>query len=219
MTLARMPTDPGTATVVEVPAPLTVRDAMPFGRGHALAILDQAARGLRRTVPMWLIAGAARAAVSSGRRPGPTAARAGRPPLARVAHPAIRIVRDALLLQALWPVGYASFSGARTVVRLTRLGRDRVLPLEIHAATGGVMARASAYRGPMGTAWHVEGVFAWPRRVGGGSAVLARLLGDADDRGDTLVLTALSPRVARAYERVGFRKIAWIYWMRRDPKA
>jgi len=63
----------------------------------------------------------------------------------------------------------------------------------------------------------VDGVFAWPRGRGGGATVLHLLLQRADAAGAALTLTALSPRVARQYRRVGFHRILWIYFMRREP--
>ncbi|MGA9147980.1 MAG: hypothetical protein WBZ04_10505, partial [Candidatus Nanopelagicales bacterium] len=61
------------------------------------------------------------------------------------------------------------------------------------------------------------GVFAWPRHHGGGHAVIDRVIDRADAEGVSLTLTALSPKVARMYRRVGFRSRAGIYFMHRPP--
>jgi len=65
---------------------------------------------------------------------------------------------------------------------------------------------------------YVDGVFAWPRHRGGGRVIARKLCSVADGLGVALTLTALSPRIAANYRRIGFRDVAWIYLMRRDPE-
>lgn len=191
------------ACVVEEPAvPMPWPAARRYGWGHATAIGDQARRGLHRTFPVWLAAtSVGAAALRVVRRP--------------VSPPGV--VAAATVAQVGWVAGFAGVSGIRTALRLTRLDNRMMLPVLLSCPAGGPDVRACAHVAPWGRAHYVDGVFAWPRGGGGGSVILRRLLTLADRNGWALTLTALSPRTAAAYRRVGFRPIAWIYWMRREP--
>lgn len=187
--------------VDEPPCPMPWSDARRFGLGHAISITDQAARGLHRTLPVWL--GVATASVVvlriAGRRLRPGTA-----------------ASVALGAQTAWIVGFATVSGTRTSVRLSRLDGEQMLALRISCPAGGPEVMACAHHSAVRDSHYVDGVFAWPRGAGGGSLILRRLLALADERGWPLTLTALSPRTATAYRRAGFRPIVWIYWMRRE---
>lgn len=190
------------ACVVEEPLlPMSWPEARRYGTGHTAAILDQAWRGLYRTFPGWLSATAA----------GMAAARlSGR----RVALPVGVAVATAA--QVGWVAGFATVSGTRTAWRLTRLDERELIPVRITCPAGGPDVVACAHHSALGDSRYVDGVFAWPRGGGGGSLILRRLLGLADENRWALTLTALSPRTAVAYRRVGFRPVLWIYWMRRE---
>jgi len=192
------------ACVIEEPAvPMPWSEARRYGLGHAAAVGDQALRGLHRTIPGWLVAATA----------GATVLRLAHRPVSRSG-----VVATALAAQLVWIAGFAGVSGTRTMLRLTRLDDRAMLPVLVSCPAGGPDVRACAHLAPLGRTHYVDGVFAWPRGGGGGSLILRQLLALADDNGWTLTLTALSPRTAAAYRRVGFRPIAWIYWMRREPR-
>ena len=172
-----------------------------YGRGHAAAILDQAARGVHRTFPVWLTAvGAGAAVLRLGGR---------RVPLSS----AVAVAAGA---QVTWIAGFAAVSGTRTALRLARLDSQELIPIRIRCPAGGPEVLACAHHAPLRDSRYVDGVFAWPRGGGGGSLILRRLLTLADEHRWLLTLTALSPRTAAAYRRVGFRPVLWIYWMRRE---
>lgn len=188
--------------VVEDPrVPMPLFAARQYGLGHTSAILDQAARGLHRTFLVWLTGSATGAAVArlTGRRV----------PLAWV-------VALAAGAQVTWVAGFATVSGTRTALRLTRLDEQELIPIRIRCPAGGPKVLACAHHSPLRDSHYVDGVFAWPRGGGGGSLILRRLLAMADQHHWALTLTALSPRTASAYRRVGFRRVVWIYWMRRE---
>lgn len=184
--------------------PMSWSAARKFGSGHAAAIVDQAARGVHRTLPAWLAAAVAGAVVLRA---------AGR----SVSPPTVGAV--AVCAQVGWIVGFAVVSGGRTALRLNRLDGQTMIPVRISCPAGGPEVWACAHHSSLGRAHYVDGVFAWPRGGGGGSWVLRRLLALADENRWTLTLTALSPRTAASYRRVGFRPVAWIYFMRREPVA
>lgn len=196
---------------VELVAPLSRRRAARFGLAHGAAIIEQAALGLPRTLPLWLIPGAALVqAISRLQTPIREC-----PRQRKITY----VVGAAVMMAGVWTVGYAGVSGTRTAVRLARLSSSNVIPVEISCARGGRHVYASAHHHQLGRVWYVDGVFAWPRNRGGGGAVVRRLLARADCAQVALTLTALSPGVAAMYRRVGFRDIAWIYLMRREPQV
>lgn len=167
--------------------------------------------GLPRTLPLWLLPGAV-FVQATNRFQTPTREYSRRRKVTYV-------VGAAVVMAGVWTVGFAGVSGTRTAVRLARLTSANVIPVEITCAQGGPQVYASAHHHQIGRVWYVDGVFAWPRNRGGGSAVVRRLLARADCAQVALTLTALSPRVAAMYRRVGFREIVWIYLMRREPQV
>lgn len=197
--------------VAELVAPLAARTAVRFGVAHASSVIDQAVRGLPRTLPVWIIP----ATAVTYSPVGPTGfarARIG-PGATRRAGATIVI---ATALQCAWTCGFATVAGVRTAYRLARLTSENMIPIEI-TGRGPVPVRASVHYARLGSGWYVDGVFAWPRKRGGGKEVVSRLLARADAAGVPLTLTALSPRVAAGYRAVGFRDVVWIYFMRRQP--
>lgn len=190
---------------INIRAPLDPRESMQFGFAHSSAIAAQAVHGVHRTLPGW--AAAATCALMARRSLTGRQAHG-------IARQAAKVIGLAAVLQVGWAGSYAAFSGIRTWRRLSRLSGRNVVPMEITCEQGGPRVVCSAYRTPLGDAWHVEGIFAWPRGRGGGGVILRRLLRDADTSDVPLTLTALSPRTARIYERAGFRQVIWIYWMR-----
>lgn len=189
--------------------PLQPREALSFGVAHTLAVTDQATRGIFRTLPGWFVAGVAVTTADLYLRPTSRHSY-----LIRAAvEPAI----VAAASQLLWIAGFATFSGARTAVRLATQTSESVTPIARDAADGARII-ASAHVARSEGSYYIDGVFAWPRGHGGGRAVMARLLARADRDCATLALTALSPSVAALYRKVGFRCVLWIYLMRREPR-
>ncbi len=193
----------------ELTAPLPLALSCRFGWAHAQAVAQQSVGGMHRTVPVWIVA---TAGLGLLRRPVRSYARA---------HPArftAVVAGSAVAGGILWTAGFAAVSGARTTRRLSRLSSERVVPIQISCPVGGPTIYASAHQRHVAGSWYVDGVFAWPRHRGGGSAVLTRLLTRADAAGTVLTLTALSPRVAASYRKAGFQFVLWIYLMRRQPQ-
>lgn len=95
-----------------------------------------------------------------------------------------------LLLVATLLVEWSSFARA-TVVFRHRDGRSRAV------------ARVAPSRRTAET-WRVSSVAAWPRGRGGGTAVMAQLIEEADRRGLALELTPSTARVRAWYEGLGF---------------
>lgn len=185
--------------------PLPPGDAVRFGLAHMRAIVQQSVAGAHRALPFWLVpAGLAVAAARArGRR------------RSRLTH-AAETAAGAVALHLAWTCGYAVVSGSRTAVRLTTLTSANLIPVEITCPHGPHVV-ADAHYSRIGGCWYLDGVFAWPRGLGGGSAVIRRLLARADAESAPIFLTAFSPRVAAYYRRVGFTHVAWIYLMRREP--
>lgn len=181
---------------------------MRFGAAHCGAIVQQSFAGAHRTLPLWVIPGVAVAAGINRfafRRKSRT----------------LRMIligtSSAMGMQLLWTIGFAGVSGARSAIRLRTQTDKTMLPIQIVCSDGGPNVIACAHHAPLADSWYVDGVFAWPRHCGGGAAVVRRLLARADEQHVALTLTALSPGVAATYRKAGFRDLAWIYLMRREP--
>lgn len=187
--------------------------AMRFGLGHWSSISEQAIGGMHRTLPLWLIPAVG---LDWGRR------RLTRRHVAMsrqdMTHRIGTTASTALALQLSWTLGYGIVSGSRTALRLNRLTNQNMIALQV-TCPHHKPVYAAAHVKPLGKGYYVDGVFAWPRKRGGGKAVVDRLLARADGEGRRLALTALSPRIAAQYRRVGFRNRLWIYYMSRDPKS
>ncbi len=205
----------GDCSESELPSPMPIALAARFGWAHSKAITQQSLCGLHRTAAMWAIPATGVVVLLGGERglrrlPGTT-----KQPVTIALH----IAATSMLMQTLWTSGYAVVSGVRTAVRLSHLTSANVIPVMIVCPHGGPRVYANVHHHPLGTSWYVDGVFAWPRHRGGGPGIMRRLLARADAEQATLTLTAMSPRVAAAYRKVGFRQVFWIYYMRREPLA
>lgn len=183
-------------------------DAMRFGAAHGAAIFQQSLEGIPRTLPLWLLPAAALALGIDHFAPARSR---------RMSSMLLIGTAGAAGLQLTWTIGFAGVSGARTAIRLRTQTNKTMVPIQIVCSDGGQTVIACAHYVPLADSWYVDGVFAWPRRRGGGAAVVRRLLARADEQRVALTLTALSPSVAAGYRRAGFRYLAWIYFMRREP--
>jgi len=203
--IRRVKISPNIVALTDIACPMPLATAAPFGCAHFKAIAAQSMTGLHRTLPAWAVVGTIVLAIDGRRRrPTPT--------------DGLRVIALSAALQMMWTTGFAVVSSTRTVVRLKRLTNDQMLPVRIDSADESTVY-ACAHLQPVRSTLYVDGVFAWPRQRGGGRVITRKLCSVADGRGVTLTLTALSPRIAAKYRRIGFRDIAWIYLMRREPGA
>lgn len=178
---------------------------------HARAVTTQGMAGLRRTLPVWWVGAFAVGTVTAKLRGVP------RPPRR---HTTV----TALVAQAAWIGGYASFSYLRTYQRMTSNTSPDINAFELCKVSDtdvadGVRSEpvtvSAATKVLTDSAWYLDGIFAWPRQSGGGTWVLEHMLTEADKQGRDVFLNTMSPRAARLYKRHGFTYQAWMYWMHR----
>lgn len=179
--------------------PLPPDLATEIGRSHAAAILDQSARNFYRALPAWCVATASILPLVRRQRP--------------VSCSPILLVSAAA--QTVWACAYACVSGWRTAHRCLKghPGKQLIIASTAVDRDSNLLAGGHLKLTPVGC--YLDGMFAWPRGLSGGSTILRLVLAEADAQNTALLLTALSMPTARWYRRHGFRFVVGPYLMYR----